>query len=119
MGLNSLGNSSGFGWLTTAAIFGVVLLTLFILSKNFRQFICGSVVTGVLLINFKFSRWVGVSTIEDNFRPIKWTAYVIGFVMLSIIIGRILAKFKWFKNLEESFKEEDKGGKNNGLFWRG
>lgn len=93
--------SPAFGWLITLAIFLGVLGVIFLLSKNFRRFIYGAVVSGILLINFKFSRWIGVSAVESNFEPLKWTGYIIGFIVGSIIIGRLLQKLKFVRNLEK------------------
>lgn len=90
-----------FGWLITLAIFLGVLGVIFLLSKNFRQFIYGAVISGILLINFKFSRWIGVSAVESNFEPLKWTSYIIGFIVGSIIIGRLIQRFKFVKKLEK------------------
>lgn len=100
--LNSIGTvSSQTGWGVTVSIFLVIFTTIFWLSKNFRQFIYGAVISGILLINYKFSRWVGVSTVENNFKPLESTLFVIGFILSSIIIGKVLLKLKSFKKLEK------------------
>lgn len=95
-----------FGWLITLAVFLGTLGVIFLLSKNFRQFIYGAVVSGVLLIVFKFSRYVGVSSVESNFEPLKWTGYIIGFILGSIIIGRLLQRLKFVKKLEKDLTKD-------------
>lgn len=105
-GLNTMANVAPIlGWSITLAMFFGVLGVIFLLSKNIRQFIYGSVVSGVLLINFKFSRWIGVSAAESNFEPLKWVSYIIGFIVCSIIIGRLLQKLKVVRNLEKKLAE--------------
>lgn len=92
-------------WLITLFIFLGALGLIFLLSKNFRQFIYGAVVSGILLINFKFSRWIGISAVESNFEPLKWTCYIVGFIVGSIIIGRLIQKFNFVKKLEKELKK--------------
>ena len=92
------------GWIITAGIFIAVLVIIFLLSKNFRQFIYGGVISGILLINFKLSRYVGKSTTENNFEPIKWVGYIVGFILLAISLGHLFLKTKWGKNLEKKLK---------------
>jgi len=90
-----------FGWLITLIIFLSVLGVVFLLSKNFRQFLYGAVVSGILLLNFKFSRWIGVSAVENNFEPLKWVGYTIGFIVSSIIVGRLIQRLKFVKRWEK------------------
>jgi hypothetical protein len=92
------------GWMITFGIFIGVLVTIFLLSKNFRQFMYGAFISTVVLINFKFSRWVGKSAFESNFEPLKWVGYIAGFIILSIGLGHIFLRTKWGKNLEKKIK---------------
>jgi hypothetical protein len=92
------------GWIITIAIFFSVFLIIFFLSKNIRQFIYGAVVSIVLILVYKFSRWVGTSTVKNNFKPIKWFGYISGFIILSIIIGNFLLKIDWIKKFEKKLR---------------
>jgi hypothetical protein len=90
--------SGGGGWFITFVVFVLVIVTIFLLSKNFRQFICGAVVTGLLFGVYSFSRWVGKSAEVGDFNPLKWVGIVGGFIVVSIIVGRLLDKWKVFKD---------------------
>jgi len=96
--------SSTSSWWITFAVFIGMLLTIFLFSKNIRQFFYGAIVTGGLFGIYKFSRWIGVSTVENNINPLKWTCYIVGFIAISIIIGRLLQRLKFVKNLEKKLK---------------
>ena len=107
--LNAMASvSPAFSWLITLGIFVLTLGIIFLLSKNFRQFIYGAIISTVLLLNYKFSRWIGVSTIKNNFAPLKWTGYITSFIIVSIIIGRLVQKLGFVKNLEKTLTEERK-----------
>jgi len=103
--LESLSGTPALGWLITIMIFFSILGVIFILSKNFRQFIYGAIFNGILFIIYKFSRWVGVSSVENNFDPLKWTIYIIIFIIGSIIVGRFIQRLKFVKDLEKEMKE--------------
>jgi len=92
------------GLLITLVLF--ISAIIFLLSKNFRQFIYGAVVSGVLILNYKFSRWIVVSAVENNFEPLKWVGYISGFIIVSIVIGRSLQKLKIVKKLEKALTEK-------------
>jgi len=97
--------TQGFGWGITLFVFLAVIGTIFLLSKNFRQFVYGAVVSLFLLINYKLSRWIGVEAGSSNFAPLKWTIYIIGFVVVSIVIGKFVQKLKFIKKLESGINE--------------
>lgn len=99
--------SPAFGWLITIVIFFITIGIIFLLSKNIRQFFYGSIVTTFLLINYKFSRWVGVSTMNNDYTTLKWTCYVIGFIIVSIILGRLAQKLPFIKKLEEKINDKN------------
>lgn len=92
------------GWLVTVTVFITVFIMIFLLSRNVRQFIYGAVVSTVLIIVYKIARWIGVSTSSGNTIPITWFAYIVGFIFMSIIVGRILLKVKWIQKLDKSFR---------------
>ena len=106
MALSELPNATSLGWIITIVIFAAILLTLFLLSKNLRRFFYGAVVTVILFIVYKISRWIGVATaIENDYDPIRWFGYIVGFIIISIIIGWFLQKTKLIKKIEENFEE--------------
>lgn len=97
-------SASNLGWVVTIGIFLGTFVTIFLLSRNVRQFIYGSIISVILIINYKFSRYVGVSTSAGNFGPVKMTLYVFVFIIVSIIIGRLLLKLKFVQDLEKKIK---------------
>lgn len=99
-----ISNITQNGWGITIIIFLSIFGILFILSKNFRQFIIGSIATIILGIVYKMSRWVGVSTEQGNYDPIKWFLYVVGFIAISIILGKIMEKFKITEKIGDKLK---------------
>jgi hypothetical protein len=105
-GLSSMATMGPIGsLLVTGGIFVGVLIMIFLLSKNFRQFVYGGVITGLMLINFIFSRWVGKSAVENNFEPLKWVGSIMGFIILSIGLGHIFLRTKWGKKLEKKIEK--------------
>lgn len=101
-GLNMMGSSMS-SWLITGIVFFVVLLTLFILSKNFRRFLYGAVVSGFLLIDYFLSRWIGASASAGDTEPLKWAARIVGFIIISVIIGKFLEKTAFVKRFEKNW----------------
>jgi len=109
-------SSGAMGWLLTVGIFIAVLVTLFILSKNFRHFLYGTVVTTICYVNYTLSRWIGVETTQTNYGPIKVLGYIVGFILVSIGAGKILMKFKFMKKIDDnltSVKDTDTTGEKN------
>ena len=84
---------------TTSALYS--LGSLF---KNFRRTAYGSVISGFLLVVYKISRWIGISTQEQNYVPMRWFVYIVGFIVLSWIIGTILDKTKIIDKIEGKLK---------------
>lgn len=92
--ISSMPNFLGVGVIITALVFVIICVTIFLVSKNFKKTILGGVVTGALLGIYSFSKWVGSSGSSGNLAPLKWTLYIVLFLMASIIIGQILSKNK-------------------------
>jgi len=98
-----------FGWLIGILAFIVICLTLFFLLKSFRKFVIGIVPTiGIIVIIF-VSKYIGASAGSGDLSPAKWLCYFVAFVVVSILIGHILAKKS--KIVREMFEveEEEKG----------
>ena len=89
------------GWLITIMIFLGIILTVFLISKYFRQFLYGAIVSAILLIVYKVSRWIGVETINKNYDPITEFGWVAGFIWISVIIGYFIRKIKAIKDWEK------------------
>lgn len=108
--VSALQSTGCWGWIIGIVVFIAIGLILFLVSKNFKKTLLGSGITGVLLGMFFFSKWVGASASSSNYSPLKWTAYVVGFLVVSFFIGHLLSKNKkvdrWLN--EPMFKEEDK-----------
>ena len=105
--INSLGDWSSMGWMITIIVFLCSVIFLFLIFRNFRRVCYGSGVSGASLILYKFSRWIGVSTEEGNYTPLTWLGYIFGFIVVSIIIGKFIEKFKFIKKIEKSFEIEE------------
>ena len=98
--------SPGMGWLIAVLVFFGILFTIFMLSRNFRAFLYGAVTTGVLGGIGFFSRYVGKSAEEGNSVPWQWTAGVIGFILVSIVVGRLVRLLPFMKSFEKSMEEK-------------
>lgn len=94
------------GWLVTTIVFIAILLTVFFLSKNFRQFCYGAVVTTILSLVGLLSRYIGKATGTHDYVPITWFCYIIGFIGLSIVIGTLLQHTKFIKEFEGNYIDE-------------
>jgi len=108
VGLNAISMTPAFGWAITTAIFIGILGIIYILSKNFRQFLYGAVISTILLINYNISRFVGVTATEGDWIPLKTIGKVIAFIVVSVVIGKWIQKFNWVKKLEEKVSEREK-----------
>lgn len=105
--VESMGDFAGYSGVATGVVFIAIIIMIFILSKNIRQFFLGAVVTGITFGIYKLSRWMGVSAaVEHNYKPITWFGYIVGFIVVSIIVGRILQKMSFMKKLEEILDNE-------------
>jgi hypothetical protein len=100
--LSSMGG--GFSWVLTILIFLGILLTLLLFSKNIRQFFYGAIVSGSLTGIYFLSHWIGFSATKNNLNPLKWAVYIMGFIVVSIFVGKLLQKLKFIKNLEKQLK---------------
>jgi hypothetical protein len=95
------GLASMNSWTIPVVIFIAIPLVLFFLSKNFRAFIYGAIVCGLLGANYAFSRYVGNSAQEGNYSPLKYVIGGIVFIVISIGIGYLMRKTKVIKKLEK------------------
>ena len=102
--INNLQTASSFTWPITIIIFLATLAIIFLLSKNIRQFFYGAIISGVFILNYKFSRWIGTSAGNNNYNPLKWFCYIVLFIIISIVVGRLSQKLKFVKKIEGIFK---------------
>lgn len=85
-----------------------IVITLFFLFSRFRQFIIGAVVTGtgigiyLLSTNVVNSHVNGTGTLWRVF----WS--VVGFIIISSLLGSGLMSLPFIKKLDNSFEEEKK-----------
>ena len=92
-------------WIITIIVILATVTLLYLVSKNFRQLIYGSVTSISLFVVYKFSRYIGTtSAIDHNPKPLNWMIKISCFILISIVIGRIIAKTKWGKTLEEQIE---------------
>ena len=105
--VTALSSFSSSGWIVTLIVFLGIVGILFLILKNFRRVCYGAIPLGLLLIIFKIARWIGVSTEEGNYTPLTWLGYIFGFIVVSIIIGKFIEKFKFIKKIEKSFEIEE------------
>lgn len=92
------------GWMVTIIVFIGIIMVLILLFKNLRHFIFGAVVTAGLLITYWISRGIGVEAEAKNYEPFKWCCYIIGFIIISIVLGKWLKQYSFFKKIDEFFE---------------
>lgn len=93
--------AEGMGWLVTVIVFVVIVGTLFLLSKNFRRFLYGAVVSVAGLLIYWLSRMIGISAGEHDYVPLSVFGFIVGFIVVSIGLGYFLQKTKWVQKLEK------------------
>jgi hypothetical protein len=105
-GIASSLDGASVGVLLTVCTFLVIMVTLFSLYKGMRFFILGAFVSGILLIVFFTSRWIGFSAgVGKDWTPMLWLGYIIGFILLSILIGYAISKTSWGKEWMDGFMD--------------
>lgn len=60
--------------------------------------------SGFLLIDYFLSRWIGTSASAGNTEPLKWAAVVVGFIIISVIIGKFLERTAFIKKFEKNWE---------------
>jgi hypothetical protein len=98
-------SAESVGLFTTVCVVFTTVLLLILVSKNFRNFIYGSVVSICIILLYKFSRYIGVETAKGNIIPITYFAYVAIFIIVSIIIGFIVRKTELVKIIEKNLDD--------------
>ena len=104
-GLDTM-EASTHSWLVTICVFSIIIATLFIMSKYFRKFLLGAIVWTTILLTYHLSRWIGLSSSRGNTTPLKWCGYIIGFILISVIIGHFTQKIKKIRE-HKFFKKEE------------
>jgi hypothetical protein len=94
-----------FGWLITLAVFLSIFLVSFLLWKNFRRAIVGGSISGVMYVVYSISRGIGESVEKGNYESIIIFSWIVGFVLFSILIGKLSERVKLFN---EIINENDK-----------
>lgn len=87
------------GWVVTGIVFFAILATIFAISKNFRRFIIGSLITGFLVIIYSISRWVGDATEKGNYELINWFSYIVGFIIFAIVVGKLAERVGFLRKI--------------------
>lgn len=95
--------SSSIGILAVV-IFIVIIGILAMTFIYFRKFIYGAVVLAVVLPIAGLSKWIASSHYEGDSFPLKALIYVVGFIIISLIIGHFMQKTGWIKRLENDLK---------------
>jgi len=103
-GITSFGNSAAsLGWMVTVIVFVLTILILILVFKNIRRIIYGSIISGIVIGVYHFSRWIGTSTQNKDYVPISWFLYIAGFLICSWLIGLWLDKNKILDKIEAEF----------------
>lgn len=108
---------SWLGWIIAGAIFIIIVLSLFFLSKNFKRFIYGLPVMMVGYVIGWHSYKTGMSAAQGNTGLLKWTVISIIVVAVSILAGTLIERTAFVKSWEEINKTVEpvrtkgKGGK--------
>ena len=96
---------SNIGWLITAGVFIATFVILFLIIRNFRRAIYGSVVNAFLVGGYKISRFIGLSAEQGDFEPLKFFGWVAGWVIFAIIFGYIVEWLGWTKKFEDKIRD--------------
>ena len=105
MAMTSFASASSIGWLATVIVFIMTIVILVLVFRNLRRIIYGSIVSGIIIGIYHFSRWIGVSTQNKDYVPVSWFIYIIGFIFISWLIGLWLDKNKVIKKFESNFDD--------------
>ena len=104
-----------FAFILIILVFLLIPIMCFLVFKFFRKFVFGAIFLSFGLLNYWFAHWVGKAAEKNNFIPLEWVIKSIAFVIISLFLGNILYRFKFFKKLEDYIfgkKDEKKGDKN-------
>lgn len=93
------------GWLFTILIGFVILVTLFVMFKNFRRFIYGIPVVGGLLIVYTIAKSIGFSAAEGETGPLIFMLWVVGVILTSSLVGKLIEKTSYVKKFEEAMSD--------------
>lgn len=110
-GINLITTSSGKGLLISIISFSIIVLTIFFVSKNFRRFIYGALITVVLTVIIFISRYIGEEANIGNSKPFNYLSFIMIFILVSICIGWILQKKGYIEKMEKFIL----GAEENGL----
>jgi len=103
-GMNAMASMSptAIMGLVSTFIFIGIIVTLFILYKNFRRCLYGlSVLVPVSIIGW-ISYGTGKSTSTGNYIPMIIIGGSIAVIIVSILIGMLIEKTKWAKKIEKN-----------------
>ena len=100
--ISSLSGTAG-GWGISIIVFIAIIVLLFILSKNIRQFFYGGIVTVILGTIGWVAKGIGFSASEGDMVPITWFIGIGVFILTSVGIGRLLMKTEFIKRFEGGF----------------
>ena len=95
---SSFMSNASLGWVITLLVFMIIVITLSLISRNFKMTILGAITTGILygiLYGiYNLSRYVGKSAEEGDTSPLITMGFMIGFIIVSFIVGKLLYMYK-------------------------
>lgn len=105
--------------LLAIGIFVAIIVTIFLISKNFRRLLYGVAVSVPLAAICWCSLSIAKPAGEGNWQPFLWLLGVVIGVPVMILIGKVTEHLGWFKSIEDSIKitieeepkKEDKDGR--------
>lgn len=104
-GATSFFSGTVIGWVVGVVAFIAILLTLFLVSKNFRKFMYGGVTASFLIGVSAISIFLfGKPASTGNYVPSLWLGGAVLFIVISIFIGGFVEKKKFIKKFEADWK---------------
>ena len=99
------------GWGIAILVFLIIIASLFMISKNWRIFLFGAVVTTILSVIGWIANSVGTDAGEGNYYPLKVFGVIVGFVSCSLLVGYILKRIGWIEKFEDKYMKRDEDEK--------
>jgi len=108
--LGSMGSLAGWLPICLMLMAGIFIVS-FLIYKTIRWSLIGAGISGIGFIVFKICEYISKQNASGNTVPLDWFLYIIGFIVVSVIVGQVLRLTSWGKKLDvwlEKDNEEDK-----------
>jgi hypothetical protein len=93
--------SSWIGWMIAGAVFIIIIVSLFCLSKNFKRFIYGLPVIMIAYVIGWHSHKTGMAAARGDMAYLRWTLIVLVVALVSVLAGMLVERTAFMKQWEE------------------